>query len=216
MRAPVPNMEGTRYLEVDERVRDEVCKLYILSNYDVGTLMANIVQSLQHVGRHDVGLLRNDNRTAFTITQSPGYARQGDTPVEHRRHAVADAVARINAAGAEAERAFAEAAQQASSAAPPPAAPAVASAPPAFRKSAYELLMEQVAAIRKAERSPQSRRTASPQGPPKRSSGGSAAAAAGPYPAAYNGSYLLRRYGGTFDPQRQYNHYRYHGLPQDK
>ncbi|CAJ1987276.1 hypothetical protein conserved [Leishmania donovani] len=213
-REPVPNLAATRYLAVEERVRDEVCRLFILSEYDVGTLMVNIVQSLQHVGRHDVGLLRNDNSTAFTITQSTAHARQGDTLVEQRRHAVADAIERINQAGSDAERAFAEVAQRVAATAPPaaPAKDAPTAAAPAFRKSAYELLMEQIAATRRG-RSPQNRRIASPEERPKRAAGGAGCVE---YPTSYNGSYLLRRYGGTYDPQRQYSHYRYYGFPPSK
>lgn len=213
-REPVPNMEATRYLSVEERVRDEVCRLFILSEYDVGTLMVNIAQSLQHVGRHDVGLLRNENNTAFTITQSAAHGRQGDTLVEQRRYAVADAVARINQAGSDAERAFAEVAQRGAETAPPaaPVKDTPTAAAPAFRKSAYELLMEQIAATRRG-RSPQNRRIASPEERPKRAAGGAGCVE---YPTSYNGSYLLRRYGGTYDPQRQYSHYRYYGCPPSK
>ncbi|GET87035.1 hypothetical protein, conserved [Leishmania tarentolae] len=213
-RDPVPNMESTRYLAVDERVRDEVCRLFILSGYDVGTLMINIAQSLQHVGRHDVGLLRNENNTAFTITQSAAHARQGGAPVEQRRQVVADAVERINQAGSEAERAFAEVAQGIKAAAPPvaPMKDTSTVAVPAFRKSAYELLMEQIAATRRG-RSPQNRRIASLGRRPKRAAGGAGCVE---YPTSYNGSYLLQRYGGTYDPQRQYSHYRYHDFPPSK
>ncbi|CAJ1019939.1 hypothetical protein Q4I30_002092 [Leishmania utingensis] len=213
-REPVPNMEATRYLAVEERVRDEVCRLFILSDYDVGTLMVNVVQSLQHVGRHDVGLLRNQMSTAFTVTQSTAYARQRNTSVEERRHAVADAVERINQTGSKAERAFAEVAQRVTPAALPAAPVTVASpaAVPMFRKSAYELLMEQIAATRRGC-SPQNRRISSPEGRRKRAAGG---AGCGEHPTSYNGSYLLRRYGSTYDPQRHYSHYRYYGLPPSK
>lgn len=228
VRRPVPNMEATRYLEVEERVRDEVCRLFILSHYDVGTLMANVAQSLQHVGRHDVGLLRNENSTAFTLTQSAAYARQGETEAEQRRHAVLDAVERINHVGAHAERDFAISAQQLVNA---PGAPAGASKcpthtagaaaaspalPPAFRKSAYEVLMEQVAAARRGG-AVAGGRAASAGGrvrrPGTRNEGRTSAAAAA---AASTNSYLLQRYSGNFDPQRQYSHYRYHGLPDAK
>ncbi|KAG5483685.1 hypothetical protein LSCM4_04834 [Leishmania orientalis] len=209
-----PNMKATRYLAVEERVRDEVCRLFILSDYDVGALMVNVVQSLQHVGRHDVGLLRNENNTAFTVTQSAAYARQAGTPVEQRRHAVADAIGRINQAGREAERTLSEVARQATATRLPAAT--VRDVPtasvPTLRKSAYELLMEQISAARRG-RSPQNRRASSPERRPKRAAGGTGC---GEYPAAYNGSYLLRRYGGTYDPQRQYNYYRYYGLPPSK
>ncbi|KAG5509347.1 hypothetical protein JKF63_06657 [Porcisia hertigi] len=210
----VPNVEGTRYLAVEERVRDEVCRLLILSDYDVGTLMTNIVQSLQHVGRHDVGLLRNENSTAFTLTQSAAYARQGDTPVEQRCHAVADAIERINQSGIEAERAFVEEAHRMTVTAPPvaPVKSAPVAAPPSFRKSAYEVIMEQIAATRR-RRSPQKRRTASPEGRRGRAAGGAGSLE---HPVSYNGSYLLRRYGGTYDPQSQYSHYRKYGLPSPK
>lgn len=212
---PVPSMEGTRYLEVEEKVRDEVCRLFILSNYDVGTLMTNIAQSLQHVGRHDIGLLRNDESTAFTLTQSVAYGRQGTTEVEQRRSAVADAVERINQVGLRAETEFAQAAQQlmaprsVEAAAAARKAAAVSAAPLAFRKSAYEVLMEQVAATRRGS-SPQARRSASFGGQQKRK--GSKGEGA---PSSSN-SYLLQRYGGSYDPQRQYSHYRYHGLPDAK
>ncbi|KAG5505058.1 hypothetical protein JIQ42_04242 [Leishmania sp. Namibia] len=209
-----PNMEATRYLAVEERVRDEVCRLFILSDYDVGALMVNVVQSLQHVGRHDVGLLRNENNTAFTVTQSVAYARQAGTPVEQRRHAVADAIERINQAGREAERTLSEMARQATATRLPAATVrnVPTSSVPALRKSAYELLMEQISASRRG-RSPQNRRASSPERRPKRAAGG---AGCGEYPTAYNGSYLLRRYGGTYDPQRQYSYYRYYGLPPSK
>lgn len=207
-------MAATRYLAVEERVRDEVCRLFILSEYDVGTLMVNIAQSLQHVGRHDVGLLRNENNTAFTITQSTAHARQRDTLMEQRRHAVADAVERINQAGSDAEREFAEVAQRVAATAPPaaPVKDTPTAAAPTFRKSAYELLMEQIAATRR-RRSPQNRRVASPEQRPKRAAGGAGCVE---YPTSYNGNYLLRRYGGTYDLQRQYSHYRYYGFPPSK
>ncbi|KAG5483127.1 hypothetical protein CUR178_04700 [Leishmania enriettii] len=209
-----PNMEATRYLAVEERVRDEVCRLFILSDYDVGTLMVNVVQSLQHVGRHDVGLLRNENNTAFTVTQSAAYARQAGTPVEQRRDAVADAIGRINQAGREAERTLSEVARQATATRLPAATvrDVPTASAPTLRKSAYELLMEQISAARRG-RSPQNRRASSPERRAKRAAGG---AGCGEYPTAYNGSYLLRRYGGTYDPQRQYNYYRYYGLPPSK
>ncbi|KPI86254.1 hypothetical protein ABL78_4680 [Leptomonas seymouri] len=210
VRRPQPNMEGTRYLEIEERVRDEVCRLFILSDYDVGTLMTNIARSLQHVGRHDIGLLRNDNNTAFTLTQSVAYAHKGTTEVEQRRYAVADAVERINQVGLHAEREFAQAAQKLLPAtAPPTAAAAKTATPPVFRKSAYEVLMEQIAATRR-DGSPKARRSASCGGRPKRvgGTGGSA--------CATSNSYLLQRYGGSYDPQRQYSHYRYYGLPGSK
>ncbi|KAG5483272.1 hypothetical protein LSCM1_04814 [Leishmania martiniquensis] len=210
----VPNMAATRYLAVEERVRDEVCRLFILSGYDVGTLIANVVQSLQHVGRHDVGLLRNENSTAFTITQSVAYARQADTPVEQRRYDAAEAIERINQAGREAERTLSEMAQWVT-ANRRPAAP-VRNAPmasaPTLRKSAYELLMEQITATRRG-RGRQNPRASSPERRPKCAARG---AECGEYPHSYNGSYLLRRYGGSYDPQRQYSHYRYYGLPPPK
>jgi hypothetical protein len=215
MHRPQPDMEGIRYLEVEERVREEVCRLFILSQYDVGTLMTNIAQSLQHVGRHDIGLLRNDDRTAFTLTQSIAYAKQGETEVERRRHAVADAVERINQAGLRAERTFAQDAQQLLPHAPATTGKAtttttITAPPPVFRKSAYEVLMEQIAATRRG-RSPQACRSVSSGGRPKhaRSTVKGAATTA-------SNSYLLQRYGGTYDPQRQYSHYRYYGLPQSK
>ncbi|KPA77149.1 hypothetical protein ABB37_07080 [Leptomonas pyrrhocoris] len=216
VRRPQANAEGTRYLEVEEKVRDEVCRLFILSDYDVGSLMTNIAQSLQHVGRHDIGLLRNDNGTAFTLTQSVAYARQGNTEVEQRRSAVADAVERINQVGSNAEQQFAQAAQQllpttasATAAATTKAAVASGIAPLTFRKSAYEVLMEQIAAARRSS-SPQARRTASCGGRPRRAEGRRESAEASSH------SYLLQRYGGSYDPQRQYSHYRYYGLPESK
>ena len=220
VRRPQPNIEGTRYLEVEERVRDEVCRLFILSGYDVGALMTNIAQSLQHVGRHDVGLLRNDDSTAFTLTQSVAYARQGASEAEQRRCAVADAVKRINQVGAGAEKEFAQAAQglmlpssaEAAAAQKKKSACAAATAAgvPAFRKSAYEILMEQIAAVRRGS-SPQTGRIASTGKRPTRS--GSRKKEGG---VATSNSYLLQRYGGSFDPQRQYSHYRYYGLPEAK
>lgn len=206
-RQRVPNAEGTRYMDVDDRVRDEVCRLFILSNYDVMTLLTNVVQSLQHVGRHDVGLLRNENSTAFTVTQSSAYGRQGADEVERRRYDVRQAIERINAAGDTAERRFNAAALTHLALAPPPK-PVPAPQQPLghpFEKTAYEQVLDSIAATRQASRSPGGRRSASASGANKSRSGRP--------PSGYNGSYLLRRYGGSYDPQCQYSHYRYHGLP---
>lgn len=102
----VPAQSGVRYLSVDEVIREEVIQLFIRCHYDIPTLLTNVTRSLQHIGRHDLSLHRNEEGTAFTMTQSIAYAssRRGyekeNAPhmstVEYRRREVAESIARIN------------------------------------------------------------------------------------------------------------------------
>lgn len=102
----MPAQDGVRYLSVDEVIREEVIQLFIRCNYDIPALLTNITRSLQHIGRHDLSLHRNEEGTAFTMTQSIAYAgsRRGyekeNAPhmstVEYRRREVAESIARIN------------------------------------------------------------------------------------------------------------------------
>ncbi|CCW69786.1 unnamed protein product [Phytomonas sp. Hart1] len=98
----VPNEEGTRYLEMDENIRDQVYKLFILSDYDIFKMLTNVTSSLHHIGRRDLGLMRNSDFTAFTILQSSAYGgAEADTSMnetERRRDLVSESITRINKA----------------------------------------------------------------------------------------------------------------------
>ncbi|EPY33205.1 hypothetical protein STCU_02424 [Strigomonas culicis] len=210
----VPNAEQTRYLDVDEVMRDAVCQLFVQSDYDVLRLLTNVTRSLQHIGRHDVGLMRNESFTAFTVTQSEAYGGRGAdvtlSEVERRRRAVAESIDRIHRSNLVSKETFDRIAAQAAveqNRAPPPVLTATATQPARndpFRKSAYEEMLDHIARERAAK---------TRDGRKKRStSAHQRRAAAQSLPATYNGNYLLNRYGGAFPEENYYSNYRYNGL----
>ncbi|CAD2220352.1 hypothetical protein AGDE_10112 [Angomonas deanei] len=210
----VPNQEGTRYLEVDEMVRDAVCRLFVQSNYDVRTLLTNVTSSLQHIGRYDIGLMRNDNNTAFTVTQSSAFGGREADPsideIERRRRIIATSIERINRSGADGRDAFNKAYQDALNAVPQlPSLQENVNVPASndpFRKSAYEELME-VISKQKAEK----RQAAQQSPPPAQRPVGPSSHMGNALPTS-NGNYLLQRYGGNYPDANYYQNYRYYGV----
>eukprot|EP00796_Vickermania_ingenoplastis_P000289 gene289-162_t len=205
-RERIPSETQQRYLSVDEMIREQVLKLFVECNYDVLTLLTSVVKSLQHIGRHDVGLLRNENNTAFTLTQSIAYGGRGADPrlplVERRRREVAESVARINAAGGAAPSGVLG------------VTPEIPSAPSAqhptdtgvFRKTAYEQILDSLAAYRSTVAGRVPGRPQRVPGPAGRlpSAGRSRSRSRSRQPAgcpdSFNGNYILSRGGVTAVP----------------
>ncbi|ORC86368.1 uncharacterized protein TM35_000292500 [Trypanosoma theileri] len=200
---------GDQYLDLDEVVRDHVCKLFFLSNYEVGTMMSNIVKGLQCLGRYDVGLLRNDDSTAFTVIQSPPFnealVTDESQEVERRRQAIREGQNRIERADNRSKARFlgvaktgVETKEGANYGSSQRVEKNVTKGATNLPKSSYEHIQELLRARqikksggrRSASANPHSQRHASPAGD----------------------GYLLWRYGGNYPKENYYEHYRLYGL----
>ncbi|EKF28372.1 hypothetical protein MOQ_007878 [Trypanosoma cruzi marinkellei] len=200
---------GDHYLDLDDVVRDTICKLFFLSNYDVGTMMTSIAKSLHCLGRYDVGLLRNDDSTAFTLIQSPPFNESVVTDetqnFEKCRRAIQEAKSRIERADTRSKARFFDVARAETKPnekplrEPSPCVRREAKAKPAtFRKTSYEQIQEFLRAYR-----------ASGVG---RGRGASAGSRVPQNASPERDGYLLWRYGGKYPKENYYTHYRLHGL----
>ncbi|EKF98737.1 hypothetical protein TCSYLVIO_010358 [Trypanosoma cruzi] len=200
---------GDHYLDLDDVVRDTICKLFFLSNYDVGTMMTSVAKSLHCLGRYDVGLLRNDESTAFTLIQSPPFNEAVVTDetqsVEQCRRAIQEAKIRIERADTRSKARFFDAARAGTKPKEQPGrVPSTcvrkeAKAKPAtFRKTSYEQIQEMLRAYQ-ASRVGRGRGASASPGVPRNAS-------------PERDGYLLWRYGGNYPKENYYTHYRLHGL----
>ncbi|RNC45743.1 hypothetical protein TcCL_NonESM04461, partial [Trypanosoma cruzi] len=200
---------GDHYLDLDDVVRDTICKLFFLSNYDVGTMMNSVAKSLHCLGRYDVGLLRNDDSTAFTLIQSPPFNEAVVTDetqsVEQCRRAIQEAKIRIERADTRSKARFFDAARAGTKPKEQPGrVPSTcvrkeAKVKPAtFRKTSYEQIQEMLRAYQ-ASRVGRGRGASASPGVPQNAS-------------PERDGYLLWRYGGNYPKENYYTHYRLHGL----
>ncbi|RNF10101.1 hypothetical protein TraAM80_01850 [Trypanosoma rangeli] len=171
--------------------------------------MASMVRSLHCLGRYDVGLLRNDDSTAFTVIQSPPFNEAVVTDetqrAETRRSAIKAAKSRIESADSRSRSRFLAVAHAGKKPkAQPDREPAMevrkgaAAETVASCKTSYEQIQDLLRAYR-ANRAGRGRSA---------SAGPRAPQAASPE----SGGYFLRRYGGKYPKENYYAHYRLYGL----
>ncbi|KEG12767.1 hypothetical protein DQ04_01441130 [Trypanosoma grayi] len=205
----VASAAGDRYLDLDEVVRDQVCKLFFMNKNDVGTMMTNIVKSLQCLGRYDVGLLRNDDSTAFTVIQSQPFhetlATDESQMIERRRRAIREGKSRIERADSRSKARFSRVAQsgmggkeQLGCKPPQSARKEAKPCTPSFSKTSYEQIQELLQASQANKAS--------------REQGASAISRVERPSSLKSSGYLLWRYGGNYPRENYYEHYRLHGL----
>ncbi|RNF26949.1 uncharacterized protein Tco025E_00815 [Trypanosoma conorhini] len=165
-------------------------------------MMASVVRSLHCLGRYDVGLLRNDDSTAFTVIQSPPFNEavvvDEAQRVEMRHHAIQAAKRRIEGADSRSRSRFLDVAQAGTKPneqpeRKPPSRLRKETA--AFPKTSYEQIQDLLRTFR-ANRAGRGR-----------------SASAGPQAASPGADgYFLRRYGGNYPKENYYAHYRMYGL----
>ncbi|PWU94633.1 hypothetical protein C4B63_25g287 [Trypanosoma cruzi] len=120
-------------------------------------MMTSVAKSLHCLGRYDVGLLRNDDSTAFTLIQSPPFNEAVVTDetqsVEQCRRAIQEAKIRIERADTRSKARFFDAARAGTKPKEQPGrVPSTcvrkeAKAKPAtFRKTSYEQIQEMLRA----------------------------------------------------------------------
>ncbi|SCU72008.1 Cornifin (SPRR) family, putative [Trypanosoma equiperdum] len=202
---------GDHNREPEEVVKTLAGRLFFLSRCDVATMLTNVATSVQSLGRHDVGLLANEDGTTFTFIQSPHYGTDNfaeglQHPSRHRR-AVEDAKERINRSDCRSRERFLRAAragtpsnvEERRSPNPPKSTKRSTSiAARDFPKSTYEQIQEVLQEQRRTSRHEKRGASASRKGQRR--------------PSSADGGYLLWRYGGKYPQECLYENYRLRGM----
>ncbi|CBH12608.1 hypothetical protein, conserved [Trypanosoma brucei gambiense DAL972] len=202
---------GDHNREPEEVVKTLAGRLFFLSRCDVATMLTNVATSVQSLGRHDVGLLANEDGTTFTFIQSPHYGTDNfaeglQHPSRHRR-AVEDAKERINRSDCRSRERFLRAAragtpsnvEERRSPNPPKSTKRSTSmAARDFPKSTYEQIQQVLQEQRRTSRHEKRGASASRKGQRR--------------PSSADGGYLLWRYGGKYPQECLYENYRLRGM----